>query len=101
MRRAIFSLLILGQISGCTVSSRFQVDDEPVIRGSSGPVLGVTKPAQCNEYPVEYRRGGSGSDVTMATVDVWLFARKPNPCRKQPTIEELDDKKKPFWRFWK
>lgn len=102
MQRMLFIFLLFGfGLGGCSISSHFEVDDaDPVLR-SSGPPLSVTKPALCNDYPVEYRRGGAGTESTMANVDIWFLARKPNPCRKQPKVEEASEQKRPFWRFWK
>lgn len=89
-------------IAGCSVSTRMRVYDDPPSRTttSSGAVLAVTKPALCNDYPVEYRKNGSASELTMAKVDFWFFARKPKPCRNQPTVDESEKEERPFWRFW-
>lgn len=95
-----FFLLIF--VAGCSVSTRMRVYDDPPTRTttSSGAVLAVTKPALCNDYPVEYRKTGSASELTMANIDFWFLARKPKPCRNQPTVDEPEKKERPFWKFW-
>jgi hypothetical protein len=55
MTNRIFLYVILVVfISGCSVSTRMRVYDDPPTRTttSSGAVLAVTKPALCNDYPV-------------------------------------------------
>lgn len=100
-KRLVLIAGVLLSHSGCTISSKFLVDDEPYVRSAAGPSLAITTPAQCNEYPVEYRRGGAGSESTTGNIDFWFFARKPDPCRKRSVVEDIDDEKRPFWRFWK
>lgn len=90
-------------LAGCSVSTRMRVYDDPPTRTttSSGDFLAVTKPALCNDYPVEYRKSGSSSELTMANIDFWFLASKPNPCRKQPTVDEPKSSRGIFRRFKK
>ena len=104
MTKSFLLLLMLAFIaSGCTISSRLRVSDESLAESTTSaiPRLGVTKPALCNDYPVEYRKSGSASEITMGHVDFWFLASKPNLCANQPAIEE-PKKDRPVWRrYWK
>ena len=98
---AISGITVL--LTGCTVSTRLRVNDDPPARSTTSaiPLLAVTKPALCNDYPVEYRKSGGPSEITMATVDFWFFASKPKACVDQPTVEEPKKERRLFRRFWK
>jgi hypothetical protein len=97
----VFGIAVL--LSGCTISTRLRVYDDPPARSTTSaiPRLAVTKPALCNDYPVEYRKSGSPSEITMATVDFWFFSSKPKTCVDQPTVEEPKKERRLFRRFWK
>lgn len=101
-KQIYLSVFVLLFLAGCSVSNRMRVYDDPPSRTttSSGAVLAVAKPALCNDYPVEFRKTGAPSELTMARVDFWFFARKPKPCRNQPTVDEPEKKERPFWKFW-
>ncbi len=104
MARQIFlSMLVLMLLAGCSVSTRLRVYGDPPSQSTTSavPLLAVTKPTRCNDYPVEYRKSGSPSEITMASVDFWFLSSKPNPCVDQPTVEEPKKKRRPLARFWK
>ena len=104
MSKQIFlSILMMIFFTGCTVSTRLRVNDDPPARSTTSamPLLAVTKPARCNDYPVEYRKSGGPSEITMATVDFWFFASKPQACVDQSTVEEPKKERRLFRRFWK
>lgn len=102
LKRIVFIAFAFVLVAGCSVSTRMRVYDDPPSRTttSSGALLAVTKPALCNDYPVEYRKGGSSSELTMANINFWFLARKPKICRDQPTVDEPEKKESPFWKFW-
>ena len=103
LKQIFLSVFMLTFFAGCTISTRLRVYDDPPARSTTTaiPRLAVTKPALCNDYPVEYRKSGSPSEITMATVDFWFFSSKPKTCVDQPTVEEPKKERRLFRRFWK
>jgi len=104
MKKSFLAILVVAVfLSGCTVSTRMPFFDDPPARSttSAAPRLAVTKPALCNDYPVEYRKSGDPSEITMANIDFWFFSSKPKPCLNQPTVEEPKKERRLFRRFWK
>jgi hypothetical protein len=102
-RQIVLGVLMVIFLVGCSVSTRLRVYGEPPSQSTTSavPLLAVTKPARCNDYPVEYRKSGSPSEITMASIDVWFLSNKPNPCVDQPTVEEPKKKRRSLGRFWK
>lgn len=103
LKQLVLGLAATFCLVGCTVSSRIRVDSEPLARSTTSavPLLAVTKPALCNDYPVEYRKSGSASEITMATIDFWFLSGKPKTCTDQPTVEERSKERRWFRRPWK
>lgn len=102
-RLTVIIVMMLFFLMGCSVSTRLRVYGDPPSQSTTSavPLLAVTKPTRCNDYPVEYRKSGSPSEITMASVDFWFLSSKPNPCVDQPTVEEPKKKRRPLARFWK